>query len=454
MNQRQIYSVTELSRRARRLLEEGFGLLWLEAEISNFVAPGSGHWYFSLKDEGAQVKAACFRNRNQLFNFKPKDGDKVLVRARVTLYEARGDFQLAVEYMEPAGAGRLQQQFDALKLKLEHEGLFAPTRKKPLPVSPLCVGVITSATGAAIHDVLTVLKRRAPQQRVIIYPTLVQGAEAPASIIQALQRAYRRNECDVLLLTRGGGSFEDLFCFNDEKLARVIAQSPLPIVSAVGHEIDFCIADFIADVRAPTPSAAAEILVPDAAEQSRHIRLLRQRLSRALALQLQTRQHQLRLLQSRLRSPDQLLSLRAQRLDELQWRLHHAVDKQLQQCQQRLWQMQQRLQRKTPQQQLLLRRARLSTVRERLLTPLPRLLSNTRLRWQQCAATLHAISPLATLQRGYSLTRIAASGQIVRGDTTLAPDCVLETLLPQRRLLSQLLRDEPIPEKKDAANDV
>ncbi len=258
---RNIYTVSRLNSEVRLLLENEMGIVWLVGEISNFSAPVSGHWYLTLKDSQAQVKCAMFKGNNRLVNFKPQNGQQVLVKARLSLYEPRGDYQIILESMQPEGDGRLQQQFEQLKMQLAAEGLFAQTRKKPLPENPRCVGIITSRTGAALHDILHVLKRRDPNLPVVIYPTLVQGEEAAIQIAQAIGRANTRAECDVLIVGRGGGSLEDLWCFNHEIVARTIAASEIPIISAVGHEIDVTIADFVADVRAPTPSAAASAVI-------------------------------------------------------------------------------------------------------------------------------------------------------------------------------------------------
>src|SRR5271168_2194274 len=276
---RDIYSVSRLNREVRVLLERGFGGLWLEAEISNFARPSSGHWYFSLKDAAAQVRCCMFRQRNMLCGFAPLDGQKILVRARIGLYEPRGEYQLIIDHMEDAGLGALKRRFEELAAKLAAEGLFAPERKRPLPKLPRRIGVITSPSGAAIHDILHVLARRLAAIPVLLYPVAVQGAAAAAEIVAALNLAGRRAECDVLILARGGGSLEDLWAFNDEALARAIAACPIPVVSGVGHEVDTTIADFAADVRAPTPSAAAEMVVPDGEEWLRNIRTLGLRLA-------------------------------------------------------------------------------------------------------------------------------------------------------------------------------
>ncbi|HCR7109782.1 TPA: exodeoxyribonuclease VII large subunit, partial [Shigella flexneri] len=255
-----IFTVSRLNQTVRLLLEHEMGQVWISGEISNFTQPASGHWYFTLKDDTAQVRCAMFRNSNRRVTFRPQHGQQVLVRANITLYEPRGDYQIIVESMQPAGEGLLQQKYEQLKAKLQAECLFDQQYKKPLPSPAHCVGVITSKTGAALHDILHVLKRRDPSLPVIIYPTSVQGDDAPGQIVRAIELANQRNECDVLIVGRGGGSLEDLWSFNDERVARAIFASRIPVVSAVGHETDVTIADFVADLRAPTPSAAAEVV--------------------------------------------------------------------------------------------------------------------------------------------------------------------------------------------------
>ena len=266
-----IWSVSALNFEVKNMLNQGIGTIWVEGEISNFASPASGHWYFTLKDEKAQCRAAMFRGRNSRLAFRPENGQKVLVRAQVTLYEARGDFQLVVDHLEDAGIGELMRRYEQLKAKLEQEGLFDSSRKKPIPEHPRKIGLVTSTTTAAIRDVLSVIGRRAPHIPVMVYPTPVQGEAAAAEIREALRRAATHAECDVILLVRGGGSLEDLWCFNDEGLARDIAEFPIPLVSGVGHEIDFTIADFVADLRAPTPSVAAESVTPDIQEMMQDI---------------------------------------------------------------------------------------------------------------------------------------------------------------------------------------
>jgi len=314
-----IYTVSELNAGVRAALEDVFSFLWLSGEISNLHVHGSsGHIYFSLKDERAQVRCAMFRSHSQRVSFQLQNGMQVVVQAHVSVYEARGEYQLIVQHMEQAGVGLLQQQFLALKEKLHREGLFDVAHKKALPKVPRCVGVITSPTGAAIHDILSVLRRRFPLVDVIIYPTQVQGSEAAAQIVCALERANKRCECEVLIVGRGGGSLEDLWPFNEEVVARAIFASNIPIISAVGHEVDFTIADFVADWRAPTPSAAAEIVVPDIVEKVKLLVEGRKRLIYLMQHKLQYADSLLLATKARLKHPHQILQQQMQKLDDLE----------------------------------------------------------------------------------------------------------------------------------------
>jgi exodeoxyribonuclease VII large subunit len=327
-------SVSQLNRQARTLLESHFDFVWVEGEISNFAAPSSGHWYFSLKDGNAQVRCAMFRNKNQRLKLNPKNGDAVRLRCRVSLYEGRGEFQLIVEFMEPAGAGALQAAFERLKTKLADEGLFDGSQKKAIPESITHLGVITSPTGAAIHDILTVLKRRCPGIAVSIIPVAVQGQNAAPEISSAIARVNRWQtegsiNLDALIVGRGGGSLEDLWAFNEEIVARAIADSERPIVSAVGHEIDFTIADMVADARAATPSAAAEMLSPDQREWQNQLRATEQRLQQLIRRKLSDATRDLENLRRRLRHPGHQLREQSQRLDDIEQRLHHAMQRKL-----------------------------------------------------------------------------------------------------------------------------
>lgn len=416
---RQVYSVAELNREARSLLEGGFPLLWVEGEISNLARPASGHVYFTLKDAQAQVRCAMFRMRGRLLDFQPKNGTAVLARARVSLYEARGEFQLIVEQMEEAGDGRLRRQFEVLKRRLAAEGLFDLARKRPLPPLPRRIGIITSPSGAAIRDILSVLKRRFPAIPVLIYPVPVQGSEAPPAIVAALQTAARRAECDLLILTRGGGSLEDLWAFNEEAVARAIADSPIPLVSAVGHEIDFTIADLAADLRAPTPSAAAELVVPDCGEWLTRLNRQTDRLSRALRQRLAGEQQRLTALARHLRHPGQRLRDQAQRLDELEQRLIRALRGTLARRTAQLAGLRAQLQTRSPVRRVAELEHRLTTLRGRLRQALRQGLSHEQQRLAGLGRALDAVSPLATLGRGYAIVQ-AEDGRVVRRATEVA----------------------------------
>ena len=395
--QREVLSPSALVRMARDVLEDTFPLIWVEGEISNLSRPGSGHLYFCLKDAQAQVRCAMFRSRGILLRFKPADGQRVLARARLSLYEARGEFQLIVEHLEPTGEGALLRAFEQLKTRLAAEGLFAAGLKRALPKLARRIGVITSPTGAAIRDVLSVIRRRFPLADIEVLPVPVQGREAPAAILRMLNAASIARRHDVLLLTRGGGSLEDLWAFNDEALARAIRASAIPVVSAVGHEIDFTIADFVADLRAPTPSAAAELLVPDATDLLRSLRHHRERL----------RQH----LRHRLRAA-------AQRADHARARLAQQQPRtRLRAGGERLGQLRARLQRQHPTLMLQRHRNDLRLNLRSLRSGLAHRLEARALQLGELARALNAVSPLATLQRGYAILLEAESGRIVRSTT-------------------------------------
>jgi exodeoxyribonuclease VII large subunit len=372
-NPTRVLSVTELNRMARDVLERSFPLFWISGEISNMTRAASGHWYFSLKDSSAQVRCVMFRGRNSYLDWQPREGDKVEARAVVTLYEARGDFQLTVEFLQRAGLGALFEAYERLKQKLEAEGLFDPARKKPIPEHPRRIGVVTSPDAAALHDVLTTLRRRMPSIPVVIYPTPVQGKEAGAKIAAAIDTAGARNECDVLIICRGGGSIEDLWQFNEEIVARAIAACPIPTISGVGHETDFTIADFAADRRAPTPTAAAEMVAPDRATLLRQLQQVQQQMARQMGFLLQRRMQQLDYLAKRLLSPAQQIRNQGGHLNQLSLRLNTA--------------MRSRLQR---QQQALLR----------------------------LEQNLHHLNPTGVLSRGYALV-LDAEGRVVRASSQL-----------------------------------
>jgi exodeoxyribonuclease VII large subunit len=411
------------------LLEGNFPRVWVSGEISNLRRIASGHWYFSLKDAAAQVRCAMFRGNNRLLRFSPDDGMQVLARARVSLYEVRGDFQLIVEHLEEAGDGALLRAFEALKRRLAAEGLFDPERKRPLPTLPRRIGVITSPGGAAVRDVLSVLRRRFPAIPVRIYPVPVQGPEAAPRIAVALRLAAARQDCDVLLLTRGGGSLEDLWAFNEESLARAIAACEIPVVSAVGHQTDFTIADLVADHRAPTPSAAAELLSPDQRSILDRFAQLEQRLVLHLRRRLTHQSQRLTWLSGRLRQqhPGRRLETGAQRLDELDQRLARAMRNAVARRRMRLEALLAHLRRHSPSHRLTQVRMRLQQLMARQRHALERRLEDRRLRLAKASGALQAISPLATLERGYAIvtrlpkgTLVRRAGDVARGDRVRA----------------------------------
>uniref|UniRef100_UPI004048E5EA exodeoxyribonuclease VII large subunit n=1 Tax=Vibrio anguillarum TaxID=55601 RepID=UPI004048E5EA len=409
-----IYTVSRLNAEVRLLLENEMGIVWLVGEISNFSAPVSGHWYLSLKDSRAQVKCAMFKGNNRFVTFKPKNGQQVLVKARLSLYEPRGDYQVIIESMQPEGDGRLQQEFEKLKMQLAAEGLFAQSNKRPLPENPQCVGVITSKTGAALFDILDVLKRRDPSLPVIIYPTLVQGEQAAIQIAQAIGRANARQECDVLIVGRGGGSLEDLWCFNHEIVARTIAASQIPIISAVGHEIDVTIADFVADVRAPTPSAAAELVSRDNSNKRQAFASYQHKLQSAMRYYTSQQAHHLRALVHALEKqhPTYRLQRQSQQLDDTEMRLQRAIQRYISTQREHIGQQYHQLQLHSPVQTLAKQQHRLAKSEQRLLDVMEKKLLRTAHSLTLAAEKLDAVSPLATLKRGYSITR-DSSGKVI-----------------------------------------
>ena len=413
---KKIYSVGELNRHARNLIESEFSQLWVEGEVSNFVRAASGHWYFSLKDEQAQIRCAMFSSRNRTLGFLPKDGAHVILRGKASIYEGRGEFQLIAENLMPAGEGLLQQRFEALKQKLAVEGLFSNDYKQPIPMLPRHIGVITSPTGAAIHDILTVLQRRFPALPVTLIPTAVQGAEAAKQIINAIALANSALEIapfDVLIVGRGGGSLEDLWCFNEEEVARAIFASKIPIISAVGHETDFTIADFVADLRAPTPSAAAEIVAPDQDEWQRNLIAYRQYLGDAIKRQLSQRNIALNAIQKRLRHPGRRLQDYAQRLDYIETRLSHAASSGLKLRRARLAHIFAELRQHLPSHQIKRLALQNKQMEQRLCASIKQILFNQQRQLQSKAQQLNAFNPLETLHRGYAII-MDQNEQIVR----------------------------------------
>ena len=440
-----IYTVSRLNQTVRLLLEQEMGQVWISGEISNFTQPSSGHWYFTLKDDTAQVRCAMFRNSNRRVTFRPQHGQQVLVRANITLYEPRGDYQIIVESMQPAGEGLLQQKYEQLKARLSAEGLFDQEYKKTLPFPAHCVGVITSKTGAALHDILHVLKRRDPSLPVIIYPTAVQGDDAPGQIVRAIELANARQECDVLIVGRGGGSLEDLWSFNDERVARAIFASLIPVVSAVGHETDVTIADFVADLRAPTPSAAAEVVSRNQLELLRQIQNGQQRLEMAMDYFLANRTRRFTQLNHRLQQQHPQLRLARQQtvLDRLRQRMNFAVDAQLKRAVSRQQRVTQRLNQQNPQPKIYRAQTRIQQLEYRLAETIRARLSTTRERFGNAVTHLEAVSPLSTLARGYSVTT-ATDGKVLKQTKQVNTGDVLTTRLSDGWVESEVKSIKPV----------
>ncbi|HEX5124161.1 MAG TPA: exodeoxyribonuclease VII large subunit [Rhodanobacteraceae bacterium] len=428
---REILTPSALNRLARDLLEDSFPLIWLEGEISNFVRSGPGHLYFSLKDSAAQIRCAMFKPRSGWLRFKPVDGMHVVARGRVTLYEQRGEFQLVVEHLEEAGEGALQREFARLKAQLAAEGLFESARKRALPRFARRIAVVTSPSGAAVRDVLSVIARRFPLASVEVIAIPVQGREAPPVIARVIAQVSRAARHDVLLLTRGGGSLEDLWAFNDEAVARAIHASATPVVSAIGHEIDFTIADFVADLRAPTPSAAAELLVPDAADLARLLERDRRRLAQCMSRKLETLQQRLDHAFARLHAqrPQARLARARERARALEQQLRSVGVRAVGMRSLGIARLRARLTAQDPLVRLARQDERARTLGARLRSAIVRTAERRALRLAELARTLNAVSPLATLDRGYSILIDRPSGHVVRSVAAVTPDSKLRARL-------------------------
>ena len=418
---RTVYAVSELADILRGLIEDSLPSVWVSGEISNFSRPASGHWYFTLKDDRAQLRCAMFKNVNYYVRPQPKDGDAVLVRAKVGIYPARGELQLIVEHLEAAGTGALLRAFEQLKAKLAAEGLFDAALKRPLPKLPRRIGIITSGTGAALQDILNALRRRWPLAEVALYPVPVQGKEAPPAIIRALRELPVRAPVDVIILARGGGSLEDLWAFNDEGVARAIRACPVPVVSGVGHEIDFTIADFAADVRAATPTAAAELATPDIGERYAQVDTLDIALITLTRRRLLALRERLMQLSARVQTlhPGRRLHERAQRLDELDERLRHAMRGRLAAKRDALLRAGRRFDTAAPLPKLMARRERVAMLASRLRLQGRNLLTDRSSRLRQAEALLNSLNPSAVLERGYALA-LSADGRVLRDAAAVA----------------------------------
>ncbi|TEW56674.1 exodeoxyribonuclease VII large subunit [Psychromonas sp. RZ22] len=435
-----IYSVSSLNRAAKSLLETSLGVVWLSGEISNLTIAVSGHWYFTLKDHNAQIKCAMFRGNNSRTGFTPKHGQQVLVRGKLSLYEARGDYQLIVETMAPEGDGLLKQQFEELKCQLAAQGLFSESLKKPLPEIIKRVGIITSSTGAALHDILSVLQRRDPRLQVVIYPSQVQGQGSAFSVASQIALANARNECDVLIVGRGGGSLEDLWCFNEAEVAYAIYRSQLPVISAVGHEIDITISDFVADLRAATPSAAAELVSQHKTFVSTQLDSLMTRLKQAMLNTMQHKIHQQSVLKQTLlqHDPKHKLQQQAQHLDEISLRLQHAMQ---QKCQQQLNltnQLQNRLQQASPAHYIKIEQQKQQQLNRQLTQAILAKLNNSEQHLHHQMQQLHAFSPLATLARGYAIVK-DTKGKVCTDASTLKTGENIQVTLDKGQINAQVI---------------
>jgi exodeoxyribonuclease VII large subunit len=446
--ERDVWTVSRLNREVRLVLETGLPALWIEGEVSNLARPASGHLYFSLKDEAAQVRCVMWRSTALKLAVSPRNGLQLLLRARLSVYEPRGEYQLVVEYAEEAGEGALRRRFEALKAKLRDEGLFAEAAKRPLPRLPRRIGVVTSPSGAAVRDILHILKRRFPAVPVIVYPTPVQGEGAAAKIAAALATASRRAECDVLILARGGGSLEDLWSFNEEVVARAIRASAIPVVSGVGHEVDFTIADFAADLRAPTPSGAAEMVVPDALDWLRRLNKDAGRLRNAMGRQLGALAQKLDWQRRRLAvtHPGNRLRQHHQRLDELEGRLRRAVASAITARQRRLAHAGAVLAAQSPARRVQAAQERVAGLQRRLRTTARYQLQTLRARVDAAGHALHTVSPLATLERGYAIATDPRDGAILRDAGQLAVGDRLELRLASGQVEAEVTATRDTPE--------
>ncbi len=432
---RDVYSVSRLNREVKWLLTDSFPRLWIEGELSNLSRPASGHWYFTLKDDQAQVRCAMFRRHNMTLDFNPENGMQVLVRAQVGLYEPRGEFQLIADTMEEAGDGALRRAFEALKRRLEAEGLFSPEVKRPIPPWPDRIGIITSPTGAAIRDILSVLKRRFPSLEVLVYPCQVQGDAARTEIVQAIEQANHHGQCDVLILARGGGSLEDLWPFNEETVARAIRGSRIPVITGIGHETDFTIADFAADLRAPTPSAAAEAASPDGMALSQRLVSLEGRLQNWMGHHLKQAQRQFLWMNQRLLRlhPTRQLEEKVQRLDELESRLQRAQQGLLINCRHHLDTRRARLHHHHPSAKLHQTSAAVQQLQSRLEQLIDHRLETRKMRLAELGRALDAVSPLATLDRGYAIV-CNQEGKVLTRSNQTRPGDEIRIQLAQGRL--------------------
>jgi exodeoxyribonuclease VII large subunit len=446
MSSRSILTVSQLTSEIKTLLERNFDHVWVEGEISNLRLPGSGHLYFTLKDEKAQIRGVMFRLQNRLLKFEPKDGLQVIGYGRITVYEPRGDYQIILDYLEPKGLGALQLAFEQLKEKLAAEGLFDPARKKPIPYLPQKIGIVTSSTGAAIRDILRIIDRRFANVQVLLYPVRVQGQGAAQEIAQAIQALNQLPDLDVMIVGRGGGSLEDLWAFNEEIVARAIFSSRVPVISAVGHEVDFTIADFVADLRASTPSAAAELVVRNKVELGQNLKNLERALLQSFRATLDLQQERLFSLTGRLADPRRRLSDQRIRLDDLSSHLAYSLKQGLRRQQDRFRLQQGSLLLLSPAKRLEEYSQKISQVMRRLTVSLQRELRISRQRVEGVLGKLFTLSPLGVLERGYSITRVLPSREIVRQADDLKLNGLVNVKVHQGEFTARV--EEVFPEKK------
>ncbi|MBW1838718.1 MAG: exodeoxyribonuclease VII large subunit [Deltaproteobacteria bacterium] len=435
---KKILTVSELTLEIKHHLEEGFGEIWVEGEISNFRSPSSGHYYFTLKDGKSQIRAVIFRFMGRYLKFEPQDGLAVICRGKISVYEPRGEYQLILDYMEPKGIGALQLAFEQLKEKLEKEGLFDPARKKPLPLLPKRIGIVTSPTGAAIRDLLNVIGRRFPNVGILINPVKVQGKGSAQEIASAIYKLNTVPEIDVIIVTRGGGSLEDLWAFNEEIVARAIYNSSLPVISAVGHEIDFTIADFVADLRAPTPSAAGELVVKDKVELSRLVDSLSARLGNQIINLLETAKNQLVFFKKRL--PDLRLKISdlQLRIDDMSGRLAPRILQSLELKKEMLESRRVRLLLRNPKLKVGEYLKSVSLCEKSLIDSVHRMLIRLRQVLERCVGELDSLSPLNVLQRGYSITRLLPSYKIVKDNKVISVGDKINIVLGKGEIFCQV----------------
>ena len=430
-----VQSVSGLNQLIRQQIEGGLSILWVQGEISNFKAHSSGHHYMSLKDDRSQIRAVMFRGANSRLKFKPSDGLEVIVRGRVTVYEPRGEYQITIDQMEPVGAGALQKAFEQLKIKLKAEGLFDSSRKRPLPGHPRHVAIVTSPTGAAIQDMINILSRRNKTVQVTLVPTIVQGPGAAAQIIEALKKSWQLPDLDVVIIGRGGGSIEDLWAFNDEALARAISESPVPVISAVGHEVDFTIADFVADLRAPTPSAAAELVAKSSQEVIHRLAMTLRLLTSSIHKVWRMDQQKVKALAARLIDPQRRIADLQQRNDELLARLQRQMQSQLRDQKKHIHYLMQSM--ISPEQTLLKKRSQIQLLQTRMTGRFERHFSERKSHLEQAMAVLDSLSPLRVVERGYSLTEV--QGRLLKSSKDVKPGDQLYIHLMHGQVTAQVL---------------